>query len=318
MKRIFFILALLFILIQNNSSAETLEDMKNSERFLVNTGNEYYAKGKYEQSIEPYSKALRLYEKIAILEEQPNEKEYLKENRKNHLAMLYGFLGDAYKNTQKLSKAVENYNKAIEYDPKYYNYRFYRAEAYFLQGKYELAVEDYDQAIKLRKDDKMFNFFFQRGLAKERLKQYDSAIQDYMKTIEVYPRHFEAKYRIVQCYEKQGKNDKALDFYNSVIEPYTKAIELNPQDAKAYTNRGFAYDRMYQWSEAIADYTKAIEINPQDAGTYLARGATFEKLNQKKQAIENYQLFIKYADPRAMEKEIETVKKRILVLSGGK
>jgi tetratricopeptide (TPR) repeat protein len=61
-----------------------------------------------------------------------------------------------------------------------------RGLAYAKLKQFEKAIQDYDQAIELNPKD--FNAFNNRGPAYAKLKQFEKAIQDYNQAIELNPK----------------------------------------------------------------------------------------------------------------------------------
>ena len=72
-------------------------------------------------------------------------------------------------------KAIENYTKAIEIDPK--NAKAYnnRGNAYSRLRKYKEAIENYTKAIEI--DPKNAKAYYNRGIAYKGLEKYDNAIE---------------------------------------------------------------------------------------------------------------------------------------------
>ena len=156
---------------------------------------------------------------------------------------------------------------------------FYRGVASLEKGKYEEAIEKYNEAIKLNSNHA--GLYNNRGVAKNELGQHYEAIDDYDKAIELNPNNKEA-------YNNRGNVKKDLGQYREAIADYNIAIELNPSDALAYNSRGIAKGRLEQHQEAISDLNKAIELNPGSAEAYNNRGATKSNLGQHQDAIADY------------------------------
>jgi tetratricopeptide (TPR) repeat protein len=54
-------------------------------------------------------------------------------------------------------------------------------------GQYDKAISDYTKAIEL--NPKHADTYYSRGLAYNKMGQYDKAISDYTKAIELNPKH---------------------------------------------------------------------------------------------------------------------------------
>jgi len=121
-------------------------------------------------------------------------------------------------------RAIENYNDAIVY----YN----RGIDYSNLGQYQRAIEDYNQAIRLKPD--YAEAYFNRGLAYDKLGQYQRAIEDFNEAIHLQPDDAEV-------YIGRGVAFGGLGQYQRAIVDYNEAIRLRPDLAGAYNNRGVVY-----------------------------------------------------------------------------
>jgi len=90
-------------------------------------------------------------------------------------------------------KAIDDYTRAIELDPKdtkaYYN----RGLAYSNLRQYQKAIDDYTRTIEL--DPKLAIAYYNRGTVYDELRQYQKAIDDYTRTIELDPKYTKAYYK---------------------------------------------------------------------------------------------------------------------------
>ena len=120
-------------------------------------------------------------------------------------------------------------------------------------GNYDLAIENFNEAIKLKPD--FAAAYTNRGLVYRNKRNYDRAIEDHTKAIELNPDYAEAYFNRGNTYTEKGDFDLA-------IVDFTKAIELKPDFADVYNNRGMAYTEKGNLDLAIADFTKAIELKP--------------------------------------------------------
>ncbi|MDR0461165.1 MAG: tetratricopeptide repeat protein, partial [Nitrososphaerota archaeon] len=85
----------------------------------------------------------------------------------------------------KYSKALANYNKAIELKPDYADSYFNRGYFYQTLEKYSKALTDYDKAIELKPD--YADAYNNRGSAYLTLGKYSKALTDYNKVIKLNP-----------------------------------------------------------------------------------------------------------------------------------
>jgi tetratricopeptide (TPR) repeat protein len=128
-------------------------------------------------------------------------------------------------------KAIEYSNNAIKLQP-YANAYITRGIAYCHLGQYQRAIEDFNEAIRLKPDlDTAYN---NRGVAYINLGQYQRAIEDFNEAIHLKPDNVEA-------YNGRGAAYVNLDQYQRAIEDYNQAIHLKPDYANAYGSRGLTY-----------------------------------------------------------------------------
>lgn len=156
---------------------------------------------------------------------------------------------------------------------------FYQGVASLKKGKYEEAIQKYDEALELNPNHE--EFYTNRGIAKNFLGQYQEAIADYDKAIDLNPNDAE-------LYNNRGVAKNNLKLHRKAIADHDKAIELNPNYAEAYNNRGIAKNNWGQYQEAITDYDKAVELKPNDAIAYNNRGVSKDKLGQHQEAIDDF------------------------------
>ena len=178
----------------------------------------------------------------------------------------YGFRGLAYTRKDNYDLAIADFTKVIEINPKDGDAYRARGIAYGRKDNYDRAIADFTKAIEINpKDGDAYGF---RGLAYTRKDNYDLAIADFTKVIEINPQEG-------QAYRERGIAYGRKDNYDRAIADFTKAIEINPKDRHAYGFRGVAYTRKDNYDLAIADFTKVIEINPQDGYAYRERGSAY-------------------------------------------
>src|SRR6266576_609837 len=109
---------------------------------------------------------------------------------------------------------------------------FNRGNAYEAKGQYDLAIQDFDSAIKRNPKDAAS--FYSRGGAYFAKGQTDNAIQNFDSAILLDPKNATAFNNRGEAYRERGQQDRA-------IQDFDKAITFKPNYADAFNNRGAAY-----------------------------------------------------------------------------
>lgn len=98
------------------------------------------------------------------------------ESRKNHV-LAYTSRGIAYKKLKKYRRAIQDYNEAIRLRPRYAIAHHNRGNAYFDLRQYRRAIQDYNEALRLNPGIALS--YYQRGNAYDKLGRKQEAIQNY-------------------------------------------------------------------------------------------------------------------------------------------
>jgi tetratricopeptide (TPR) repeat protein len=175
--------------------------------------------------------------------------------------------------------AIEDYTQAIRLDTNNSAAYFNRGIAYYFKSDYDRAITDYTQAIKLDPNDA--SAYYNRGIAYRNKDDYDRAITDYTQAIKLDPNDAGAYNNRGLAYNNKGDHDRA-------IADYTQAIRLDPNLAMAYNNRGTAYGKKGDYDRAIADHTQAINLDPNGASRYYNRGNAYNSKGDYDRAIADY------------------------------
>jgi len=198
---------------------------------------------------------------------------------KESLFNAYGHRGYAYYVTGKFDQAIQDFDQAMRLNPSFAPVFSLRGNAFYGKAAYDRAILDFDEAIRL--DPSVANDFNNRGNAYYSKATYDRAIQDYDEAIRLNPSFADAFHNRGLAYRGKGDHDGA-------IRNYDEAIRLNPSFADAFKNRGNAYYAKGNYDRAIQDYDEAIRLKPGVAEIFSYRGRAYTQKGNYDRAIQDY------------------------------
>jgi serine/threonine-protein kinase len=150
-----------------------------------------------------------------------------------------------------------------------------RGAASFAAGKYEQAVVEFGEAIRLEPMNSAA--LLQRALAYNALGTHDLAIKDFTAALKLDPNS-------VPAYTGRGLSHGLRREFDRAILDFSGAIKLEPKNPGHYNNRGYANYCKGEYDKAISDLDIAIQLNPKYAKAYFHRSRSYEKKNDKAQA----------------------------------
>jgi lipoprotein NlpI len=103
-----------------------------------------------------------------------------------NLSRAYFNRGRAYSDKGQYNLAILDFDRAVRLDPEYPDAFNGRGIAYAGMGQSERALQDFDQAIRL--DPNYAIAIYNRGLALQNLGRASEAAQDFVKATQVGPR----------------------------------------------------------------------------------------------------------------------------------
>jgi predicted Zn-dependent protease len=111
--------------------------------------------------------------------------------------------------------AAEKADEAIAFFPDEAHFYGLRGDARFVSERYDMAIENYDIAIRRRGD--FFQYYLQRGLSNEKLGNDLPAITDLERSIELLPTA-PAHNALGNIYARRGDKAKAMEHYAAVAD----------------------------------------------------------------------------------------------------
>ncbi len=171
-------------------------------------------------------------------------------------------LGDEYFEAGKYEKAIEAYNEFLKLNPRHVKTIYNRGRCYEELGKKDEALADFNTVIDLDANNE--NALLSLGQVFYRKGDFKSSIFYGEKVLERDPNNAMAFYLIGRAYHRQGMTRDAMRNYNS-------AINLTPNFGEAYLHRGALKLILRQNKAACVDLNKAAELNTEGADKALKK-----------------------------------------------
>jgi len=223
--------------------------------------------------------AQKIYEKIV---------EY-----KNDDYLVLSLLATTFLQLKDYDKAIKNFSKSINLNPKYPESFNNRGIAYAEIQSYILAIKDYDEAIKLNKN--YFSPHLNKGIALKNSQKFNQAIDCFKICIKINPKDPSIYNNLGNLYVNLKKNDEAYIAFK-------KAIILKNNYAQAFSNRGDLNYSLKKYDLALNDYLNALKFN--DSLDYV-----YGKYIDTKMSINQWDNFD--LDTRKLEESVKQNKKII-------
>jgi tetratricopeptide (TPR) repeat protein len=193
--------------------------------------------------------------------------------------------GIAHDKLGRYEDAVTDFSRAIELDPKLVSAWYGRGVAYATLGRYGEAVADYASVIEL--DPKNVNAWHGRGLGHRRLGQYGKAVADYETALTLAPAHARAHsslaWVLANCPETKLRDP------GRAVELAQKAVRLAPKSGMYWNTLGVAHYRAGNWTAAVAALDEAVELHHGgDAVDHLFLAMAYRKLSKFDESRQAY------------------------------
>ena len=198
------------------------------EHFIVRWENE-----ELKRNVDPIDEGveysdLKYKDKYDISEESIENEVYLKNLSKEHvIASVLCNRGLEYRKEGDIDKAINDFEKAIDLDPKHAEAYNNVGVAYSMKGHYENAISCYEKSLFLNPKDA--GVYINRGNLHRNRGDIDKALSDYQRVFELDEENIEAYNNRGIAYIKKGDIDKA-------INDFEKAIDLDPENPHVHQN----------------------------------------------------------------------------------
>jgi tetratricopeptide (TPR) repeat protein len=173
------------------------------------------------------------------------------------------FLGHVYIARGDLSMAAQEYEKALQLDPRNLK-ALENLGNYYSALNTKKALEYYKRYLEIEPHDA--EIFFQMGFLYQKSGDTPAAINAFKKSIEYDPQQVASHLALAELFELKKSTAAA-------IEQYQECVKLDSRNPAFSARLGHIYFDNKQWDAAAVQFEKAQTLEPQDATNpyYLAR-----------------------------------------------
>lgn len=187
----------------------------------------------------------------------------------------------------KYSLALQEYQKAIQSDPKNPANFIAAARLNIFSGDYTQAVINASNALLLSPDSSMAEAL--KGLALGLTGEYLTAQTSLNRSSVLDPGNAYAYAYQAIVYAQQIINGQTgLGNLENAIEASRKAVSIAPNALESHWARGVVFEVTANYEEAITEFDAAIAQNSNIAELHMALGRNYRALQKPEQAVEEF------------------------------
>jgi tetratricopeptide (TPR) repeat protein len=206
--------------------------------------------------------------------------------------------GSALDETGNYELALKDFEEALKINPDNSQVLMNKGISLHKLGAFAEALGEYNKAIKL--SPKFGAAYVNRGSLHTDLDQYEKAISDYHKGLSF----LEDKKTMAKVFFNLGNVYIQLDNYDEAKKQLDQAINLSEEQEEKglfYFRRAICWMEENDFNSAMLDLIQSIKLKPDYFEAYLLRAQLNLKRNDKVQAISDFTEAIKLA-PNEIEK----------------
>lgn len=188
----------------------------------------------------------------------------------------YVSFAQLYANRLQWDKSVDVLSKFIRENPQSADAYKVRGDLYFILTRYADALYDANKVVELE-PNKAASYVFRISKLIP-MKRSAEALRDCMKGLSLEPKN-------ASLYSQRSCLYMLSEQYNYGIADATRSISLDPKYAPAYVNRGACYAALEKYPQAQADFLKATILDPNDKDAWRNLGSVYFYLSKYAQAI---------------------------------
>ena len=225
----------------------------------------YYFKGSLLKNIENYDEAIECFDKAIEINNQDFDSYYNK-------ALILFELG-------RYEEVEKEFNNITKLGETYYNL-YYKGLTLYRERKYEEAVNEFDEAIKINNANNYNNeAYYYKGLSLFELKKYDEALESFKSTNNF--NKYDMYYFSGEIYETKNNYKEAIKYYEEALKNYKEK-----NNSRDYYIIGMTLYKLSEFDKAINNFNKALSFifednkNLEDILNYCNNILKLEKNNK--------------------------------------
>ena len=164
--------------------------------------------------------------------------------------------------------AVNSFGEAIRLDPGYVDAYNNRGATLVVLRRFDSAIADLSESIRLNAGAANARAFANRGLAYSQIGKYDLAIDDYNTSLRLDPND-------AISLKGRGMANEDAGNYDQAIADFTESLRLMPFAEEVLVRRGDTYRKKGSYDLSAADYTQALQSRPKDVRALVGRAIDY-------------------------------------------
>lgn len=236
-----------------------------------------------------------------------------------HRSVLYYNRGQVLASLGRPDEALADFDRVIEVDPHYPEYRFDRGNLFFKLGRYDEALADYAAADEL--GPPFPELYYNRADVRAATGDLEGAMDDFRYVLDLEPDYLEARVTLACLLLDAGDPEAAAaqareglaaspdearlhctlglallgtEDNQAARDAFDRALELDPSLSEARVNRAAAAYELADFASAIADLDAALELDAGNPDVLLNRGLVHAAAGRPGDAAADYALALQH------------------------
>ncbi|MEM6346083.1 MAG: tetratricopeptide repeat protein [Bacteroidota bacterium] len=233
---------------------------------LLIQGRQAYEEGQFEEAFRNYSQAIHLVEnhdaEDQLMGVEPGEIYAMRAS-----ALVAQDQDAALDDADIFSQAMDDYDQAIELNPKNILYLNLRGEMYLRSTFAEYAPEakdDFEAALAINPNEP--TSLRNLGEANLKLEKFDDALYNFTLSIEHQPEDADSFRMRAMTYLRKPPGN-----YKAAANDFAQAIKLAPHQPDLYQWRAQALQQIGQTAAALEVYQRLLDLAPDNPEYYIDR-----------------------------------------------